>query len=187
MSTAHIILGLLQQQERTGYDLKTACFDDCIAHVWQADQALIYRTLDKLESQGWVGCTIEIQHDRPNRKIYRLTESGEAELNRWLCAHQPLPIVREPLLMQLYLATNRSNEEIITLLEEEQIAHQTRMAQWDAVSPNFPLAQEQPATGQNLGDREQVIHQLVLELLRRKEQVYLDWLADAIQQIRACS
>jgi DNA-binding PadR family transcriptional regulator len=73
MSLAHVILGLLQQQERTGYDLKTECFDDCISHLWPADQAQIYRTLDKLESQGWITCTVEIQHDRPNRKVYRIT------------------------------------------------------------------------------------------------------------------
>ncbi|MBV8884697.1 MAG: PadR family transcriptional regulator, partial [Chroococcidiopsidaceae cyanobacterium CP_BM_RX_35] len=83
MSLAHVILGLLQQQERTGYDLKTTCFDDCIAHLWQADQAQIYRTLDKLEEQGQISCTVKIQHDRPNRKIYSVTEAGKTELVRW--------------------------------------------------------------------------------------------------------
>jgi len=43
MSLAHVILGLLQQQERTGYDLKTECFDDCISHLWPADQAVPLR------------------------------------------------------------------------------------------------------------------------------------------------
>ncbi|MGH2415515.1 MAG: PadR family transcriptional regulator [Microcystaceae cyanobacterium] len=67
MSLAHVILGLLQQQQRTGYALKTECFDQCLAHLWPADQAQIYRTLDKLEAQGWSTCTVQIQHERPRR------------------------------------------------------------------------------------------------------------------------
>ncbi|MEP0911753.1 PadR family transcriptional regulator [Leptolyngbya sp. GB1-A1] len=186
MSIAHIILGLLQQQQRTGYDLKTGCFDDCIAHVWQADQSQIYRTLEKLEAQGWVDCTVEIQHDRPNRKVYQITQAGKAELNQWLQTHQSLPIVREPLLMQLYLASDLSNEAIVALLEQEQTAHQMRLAKCEAVQRDVPLAQEMPSL-QLPARREKVIHQLVLELLRRKEQTYLDWLQEAIEQIRACS
>ncbi|NJL22163.1 MAG: PadR family transcriptional regulator, partial [Leptolyngbyaceae cyanobacterium SM1_3_5] len=44
MSLPHIILALLEQQEQTGYDLKTSCFDGSIAQLWTADQAHIYRT-----------------------------------------------------------------------------------------------------------------------------------------------
>jgi len=51
MSLAYAILNTLQQKEMTGYDLKTSCFDQCIAHLWPADQAQIYRTLDKLVEQ----------------------------------------------------------------------------------------------------------------------------------------
>ena len=100
MSLAHTILGFLQQEKMTGYDLKTSCFDECIAHLWPADLAQIYRTLDKLVEHGWITCSIEIQRDRPNRKVYSLTEPGKAELIRWLGCHQPLPTIREPLLVQ---------------------------------------------------------------------------------------
>lgn len=103
MSLAYVILGFLQKQDMTGYDLKTNCFDQCIAHLWPADQAQIYKTLDRLFEQGWIDCHVEIQRDRPNRKVYSLTELGKAELILWLQCPQPLPIVREPLLVQLFL------------------------------------------------------------------------------------
>ncbi len=54
MSLMHAILGFLSYKPRTGYDLKTACFDESVAHFWPADQAQIYRTLDKLTEQGLV-------------------------------------------------------------------------------------------------------------------------------------
>src|SRR3954454_17398860 len=84
MSLTHAILGILQTQSLTGYDLKTQCFDRSIAHFWPADQAQIYRTLDKMTEQGWIESQIEFQDNRPNRKVYSITESGHAELRQWL-------------------------------------------------------------------------------------------------------
>jgi DNA-binding PadR family transcriptional regulator len=176
MSLAHIMLGLLQQQERTGYDLKTECFDDCIAHLWQADQAQIYRTLDKLEAQGCIACTIEIQHDRPNRKIYQITECGRAELSRWLQTHQPLPILREPLLAQLHFADQLSDQAIVQLLEQELEARQKKLAECEAV--------DLPALDDPTASRDQKLQRLVLELVTRREQTYLKWLQDAMRMLQ---
>ncbi len=175
MSLAHAILGLLQQEERTGYDLKTSCFDQSIAHLWPADQAQIYRTLDKLVEQGWVTCTIEIQHDRPNRKVYSVTEAGKAELIRWLQSPQPLPTVREPLLVQLFFAAQLSNEAIIQLLEQQLAARREKLAECENI--------EFPQLGDQSASREQIMQRLGLELVSRREQTYIDWLKTAIDVI----
>jgi len=175
MSLAHTILGLLQQEERTGYDLKTSCFDQGIAHVWSADQAQIYRTLDKLVEQGWITCTVEIQHDRPNRKVYNVTEAGIAELIRWLQCPQPLPTVREPLLVQLFFAARLPNEAIIHLLEQQLAARCEKLAECESI--------ELPTLGDQSASREQVMQRLVLELVIRREQTYIDWLKTAINVI----
>jgi DNA-binding PadR family transcriptional regulator len=176
MSLAHAILGLLQQEEMTGYDLKTSCFDRCIAHLWPADQAQIYRTLDKLVEQGWIICTVEIQYDRPNRKVYSVTETGKAELTRWLQCHQPLPIVREPLLVQLFFAAQLPNEAIIQLLEQQLVARREKLAECETVE--LPMLDDKSAS------REQVMQRLVLELVIQRQQTYIDWLKTAIDVIR---
>lgn len=175
MSLAYVILGLLQQQEMTGYDLKTSCFDQCIAHLWPADQAQIYRTLDKLVEQGWITCKIEIQHDRPNRKVYSVTEPGKAEFARWLGTHQPLPTVREPMLVQLHFADQLPNESIIYLLEEQLAARSKKLAECEII--------DLPSLGDESANREQVMQRLVLELLIRREQTYIDWLKIALNVI----
>jgi DNA-binding PadR family transcriptional regulator len=176
MSLAHVILGLLCQQERTGYDLKTDCFDDCIAHLWQADQAQIYRTLDKLEAQGFIACTVEIQHDRPNRNVFHITKAGNAELSRWLPTHQPLPALREPLLVQLYFAAQLTDEAIIGLLKQEQAARHKKLASCEAIDQ---LDADDAAVS-----REQTLHRLVLELVKQREQTYLNWLQETIATIQ---
>ena len=175
MSLAYAILGLLQQQERTGYDLKTSCFDQCIAHLWPADQAQIYRTLEKLVEQGWITFTVEIQQDRPNRKVYSVTEAGKAELIRWLQCHQPLPTAREPLLIQLFFAAQLPNSAIIQLLEQQLVARYEKLAECKTI--------ELPTLGNKFASREQIVQRLVLELVIRREKTYIDWLKTAIDVI----
>src|SRR5690349_16257537 len=104
MSLTHAILGLLTQSPMTGYDLKNYSFDTSVAHFWPADQAQIYRTLDKMAEQGWVESRVEFQEDRPNRKVYSITDDGRDELQRWLLLFQPLTPYREPFLIQLFFA-----------------------------------------------------------------------------------
>lgn len=178
MSLAHVILGLLQQQERTGYDLKTECFDQCIAHLWPADQAQIYRTLDKLETQGWIACTVEIQYDRPNRKIYRTTVSGQAELTRWLQTHQPSPIAREPLLAQLHFAAQLPSEAVVGLLQQELAVHQDKLSQCEALKSG----KGKELDGET--EREKLLRGQILELMIQREQTYLGWLQTTIQRIK---
>jgi len=185
MSLPHIILGLLHQQERTGYDLKTECFDDCINHLWQADQAQIYRTLDKLEAQGWVRCTIEIQHDRPNRKIYCLTETGKAELTRWLQTHQSPPVLREPLLAQLYFSDPLPGEAVVHLLQRELEARRKKLENCQRLQNTLSPKGNQAPLSNDPALRHQTMHHLILELQLRREQTYLDWLKDAIKLIES--
>ncbi|MBD2503094.1 PadR family transcriptional regulator [Anabaena azotica] len=172
MSLAYVILGFLQKQDMTGYDLKTSCFDKCIAHLWPADQAQIYKTLDKLFEQGWISCHVEIQRDRPNRKVYSLTEAGKTELGRWLQSSQPLPTVRDTLLVQLYFAAELPNEAIATLLEQQLAAHYEKISDYEAIKLS--------SVDNELATREQIIHQLLCELIIHREQVYIDWLKSAI-------
>lgn len=176
MSLQHAILGILSQQPMTGYDLKIECFDRSIAHFWQADQAQIYRTLDKMAEAGYVASTLEIQTERPNRKVYSLTDAGRAELRRWLLTPQALVAYREPLLVQLFFADALTNAQIIALLEAQQAAHAERWQAYAAV-PLPPL--------DVLGDdRAAQLQRLTLELGLRIEAAYADWFALALAVLR---
>lgn len=133
MSLPHAILGLLNYQAMTGYDLKHHWFDRSMRYFWPADQAQIYRTLDGLVTRGWVTFTIEPGGDRPNRKVYSLTESGRQELDQWLTTPLPLPSVRDPLMVQLFSAAEIPDTEIAGLLNENRAAHLERLAAYEQV------------------------------------------------------
>jgi len=132
--------------------------------------------LPYLRAQGWISCTVEIQRDRPNRKVYRITHTGREELTQWLQTHQPLPILREPLLAQLYFAAQLPNQAIIDLLEQELEARREKLFECETI--HIPPLDDCTAS------REQTMQRLVLELVTRRQQTYLDWLKDAIATIR---
>ena len=178
MSLPHAILGFLQQGPLTGYELNTQSFDVSVANFWPADQAQIYRTLDRLEEQGWATSRVEVQRDRPNRKVYSVTEAGRAELARWLSTSQPLPVHREPFLVQLYFAAGLADETILSLLRGQVEAHEAQLRAYRETP--LPTPEE---CGPD-GERVATLVGLTLELGLRSEEMYLAWLRDAGERVR---
>ena len=178
MSLPHAILGFLQVMPLTGYDLKTLAFDKTVAHFWPAVLPQIYRELDKMAAKGWVESELEIQEGKPNRKVYRITETGKAELAHWLRSYQPPPAHREAFLIQLFFAAQLSNAEIVALLKQQREAHAQKLAEYQQI--HIPRG-----TGTPHEERQRTLMWLTLDLGLRHEQMYLDWLDDAIATVAA--
>lgn len=83
MSLKFGILGLLQQQPMTGYDVYQY-FDQILSHMWHAQQSQVYRELNQLEIQGLVRSTIEPQQGRPDKRIYSIESPGVEAFCSWL-------------------------------------------------------------------------------------------------------
>lgn len=134
MSLSHAILGLLRDEPMSGYDLKTECFDETIAHFWPADQAQIYRTLDRMHEEGWVTFEEQQQEDRPNRKVYRLTDDGREELDSWIAEERfELAKVRDPTLIQIFHAGEHDPQVVREILEHRRELLETRLATYEAI------------------------------------------------------
>jgi DNA-binding PadR family transcriptional regulator len=138
MSLPHAILGLLNYQAMTGYDLKRKWFDRSLRFFWPADQAQIYRTLDSLVDRDWATFEIEPGGDRPNRKVYALTAAGRAELDRWLTTPLPMPAVRDPLMVQLFSAAHIADSDIIHLLRARRADRLARLTEYEVIRERLP-------------------------------------------------
>lgn len=114
MSLEHAILGFLQHGPSSGYDLK-GVFDISVQHFWPADQSQIYRTLARLEEHGLAVKEVVEQEDRPDRKVYHITDAGRAELHRWLATPLPMRGGRSAALIQVFFAGQLSDEEILAI------------------------------------------------------------------------
>jgi PadR family transcriptional regulator, regulatory protein AphA len=117
MPLSHAILGFLEYQPMTGYDIKKYV-DQSIAHFWSATQSHIYKALENLEKEGMVESQIIQQVGKPNRKQYQITAAGRSELRRWVSTPLSLEIHREAWLVQVFFAHNITNEELVNLFEK---------------------------------------------------------------------
>jgi DNA-binding PadR family transcriptional regulator len=117
MALEYAILGFLNYQPLTGYDLKKV-FDRSIRHFWHADQSQIYRTLSRLTEDGAVKMEIVEQTDRPDRKVYSITPAGRERLLNWLKQPFPDEDSRSKPLVQMFFSGQISDERILEKLTE---------------------------------------------------------------------
>lgn len=168
MSLKYAILGLLNVMPMTGYDLKHQAFDATVRHFWPADQSQIYRTLNQLSDSGWVSVTVEEQDDRPDRKIYAITEAGQQALMAWLKSDQAVPTLRDPLLVQLFFGQETPRDDLLRVLGNQLAVHQTQLAAFAQI----PI----PPPASRPDDRWLALQHLTLDFGLALEQAYVDWL-----------
>jgi DNA-binding PadR family transcriptional regulator len=83
VALTHAILVSLCEQSGSGYELARR-FDRSIGYFWSATHQQIYRTLRVIEDDGWVHAATVVQHGRPDKKVYTVSQKGRAELARWI-------------------------------------------------------------------------------------------------------
>ncbi|MGB9775779.1 MAG: PadR family transcriptional regulator [Anaerolineae bacterium] len=178
MSLPHAILGFLNYAPMTGYDLKKA-FDTSVRHFWPADQAQIYRTLKELMHQGWVTVEVVPQEDRPNRKVYHITDAGREELRRWLRTPTDPDDPRIPLLVKVFFAGGLTDEEAVALLEAYAAGLRARLEAYARIpqeAAHYAEAIQSP--------REVFFWALTLDYGIRLTRAALEWAEEAIRNIR---
>src|SRR5215510_7204371 len=88
MSLKYIVLGLLTQQPHYGYELKREA-DQLLGRGADLNPGQLYPLLRKLADQQLItGERIE-QEDRPDKRVFTLTEAGAQDLCQWL--EEPVP------------------------------------------------------------------------------------------------
>ena len=99
------ILGFLRLEPTSGYVLRQR-FEGSVGSFWSVTQSQIYRELHALTQDGKVQVQREAGDGKPDRKVYSLTQAGEAELEAWLLAPvEPLQL-RHPLLLKFVFAAD---------------------------------------------------------------------------------
>lgn len=106
----HGILGLLNYAPMTGYQIMLT-FKDSLNFFWTAQTSQIYRELHTLKDRGWVSAECIAQSDKPDKKLFSITESGREELNRWLAEDDTGFETKSPILMKTFFRGERPLEE----------------------------------------------------------------------------
>lgn len=178
MSLEHAILGFLSSRPRSGYDLKTRCFDIEAKAFWSADQAQIYRTLERLSGARLVSSSRRRQSGKPDRRIYEITQAGLDAFARWETVAVPLPVARDAFLLQVYFAGAASDDAIVALLGERRAAHQARLDELRAEAVELARDAATPA-------RTAAMRQAAYDGAIARELASIDWLDDTLEAISA--
>jgi len=178
MSLDYAILGFLNYQPLSGYDLKKV-FDRSVKHFWHADQSQIYRTLSRLTSESLVQMEVVKQSEHPDRKVYSITPAGRKKLRIWLSAPFPQGESHSTPLVQVFFSGQLTDMELVEKLNATLIGMRHQMEQYEMVPEKV---QEFAALANS--QRELFYWFLTLEFGKRSLQMNIDWLESVILRIR---
>jgi DNA-binding PadR family transcriptional regulator len=130
MSIKYALLGILAEKPRHGYELKRT-FDERLGDFWSLNFGQIYTTLERLRADGLVECAAIAQTDRPDKKIYRVTQAGLEDFQDW----RVRPIKAEPralrdeLFLKLMFMSEDEFEPVLQLIQTQQSVYMAHMMQ----------------------------------------------------------
>lgn len=176
MALEHALLVSLSEQAASGSEL-TRRFERSIGHFWTATHQQIYRTLRRMEADGWVSVDVVPQADRPAKKVYAVTDAGRAGLRRWLAEPTGADPLRSDLGVKLRGAAYGDRAAVLDDVRAHLAEHTARHAHYEFLAAR-DFADPGSLSGQDLD------HYLVLRGGLLLEQFWIDWLTEYLEAHR---
>lgn len=101
MSLKFLVLAVLSRQPATGYEI-TKTFDAAVGSFWRASHQQVYRELTALSRIGLATFAKVSQTERPDKKVYTITQAGTEELLQWLTSPTQERPVKDDLLIKVW-------------------------------------------------------------------------------------
>lgn len=115
----HFLLGILATQPLYGYQIKKIC-DAHFSQLRPMNYGSIYPNLRKLKERGLLIQKVDPQDNRPNRKVYTITEKGRREFQKWL--HQPAvrqPVIQDEFTLKFLFSHEMDKQEALELIDRQ--------------------------------------------------------------------
>lgn len=167
-----IILGLLNEQPLTGYEL-TKAFDSDIGEFWSAKHSQIYPLLNRMEGEQLITHETEVTGEKLERKRYALTSAGAEMLTAWL--NEPTQTItpgKDEFALKLYFISDASDERLHVMLQTQLQLHRSKLEHLEGQMKSKFSTDSQI--------RGHYGHYLILNHAIRRETEYCRWLEDAL-------
>ncbi len=171
MSLRYSILGLLHYKPMHGYRLKEH-IERNFGHMWSINFGQIYPNLKKMKAEGLISMREEVCEGEkgPPRKLYSITETGKQAFQTWLAeSPEGSMILRDPFLMRFVFFGFGEEARALEQIEEQLGVYEKQLARrysnlnrWEHSGPYVKL---------------------MADLGVRMNEVFLDWLKDAQQEL----
>lgn len=165
----YIILGLLNQQPQTGYDLAKA-FENEIGEFWQAQHSQIYPLLKRMENAGDITHEDTVTGEKLAKKQYKLTPTGYQKLVDWVSEPSPeLTPNKDEFILKLYFIKTADDPRLQPMLREQYQLHQAQL---------HHLQQRRETVFADSTTVDHAYgHYLILDHAIERETHYVEWLA----------
>lgn len=116
-----------------------------VGFFWHALHSQIYPELAQLEEQGLITHEVIEQQDRPDKKLYTISEAGLRMLRQWVTEDVHVPAIRDELVLKAYALWLVEPERAIALFRTHERQHTERLAHYETVQVR--MKKEWEATG----------------------------------------
>lgn len=166
----YAILGLVNREPKTGYDIKKSFDDRALTNFWHAEHSQIYPELAKLVKEGMLECSTVIQGQKMEKKLYTITKEGRREFEQWLQDDVPIERTHKDIFrLRTFFSDELSPDDYLKLLRSQKRQHEERRDYLAGIKETvFPVI---PDVGTSaLGDY------MVLDGAVSREADYVAWL-----------
>ena len=131
---AYVALGMVRLGARSGYEIKQTV-ENSIRFFWTISQVQIYPSLQLLEEAGLITGRADPQGRRP-RRVFEITQAGEAALRDWLTRDEPMPFeLRDTGMLKVFFADALDREQALTLVRAIRKRSADRVRTLRAIEP----------------------------------------------------
>lgn len=175
--TRYVILGLLQEEDLSGYDLKKI-IDMRMAFFWQESYGQIYPELSRMKEEGLIDFADDLRDaDKAKREKvkYRITQDGIKALERWMEAENEKDTIRSEFLLKLYFSTNQNVSKMRKHVKQFGEQAEQRLFLFRMFDQEL-----KKSIGMHNNHR-QILD--VLDLGMRQAQLYADWSKEILDRL----
>lgn len=126
------LLCILATHSYTGYDLMLK-----IQPFWHAKHSQIYPLLAALEKDGLVQYEEVAQSDKPDKKIYSITDKGLSELKEWIAQPSAEPVSRDEMMLKAFCISIVDIGVIQILFDEREQMYKEKLTKYRTYLDNL--------------------------------------------------
>src|SRR5260370_22982486 len=130
MALRHAVLAALLDGEYSGYQL-AKIFDVGVSNFWYAAPQQLYAELARLEEDGLIRGRQVIEHSRPNKRVFTVSDDGIGELRRFAAATTRPLFIRDDLAVKVQAIDHLDPAPVIAQLEERAAEAAAKLASFE--------------------------------------------------------
>ncbi|MGB3291544.1 MAG: PadR family transcriptional regulator [Phormidesmis sp.] len=171
MVLSYAILAALINQPCSGYDLVKR-FNKSVECFWSASHQQIYKALAKLEEDEHVSSEKIEQTNRPNKKLYTVTNTGRQSLQQWIGEPEEISPLKSDLLVRLSVGHTVPTDTLLQTLQTYYQQHKDKLKSYQVISKQYAQVPQL--------SRESQFQYLALRAGIRQQLAWVAWCEEAM-------